>query len=111
MLNGGMTSHACAVSACGRVIAGYADDGSRANARCAVRWSEADGLRSLGTQLNGGHYSAASAISADGSTIVGVTTDGQAGEALRARLARGYRHAQPGWPQWRPDIQSECRQC
>ena len=52
-----------------------------------MRWTEAEGLRNLGT-LNGGHYSMATAVSADGRVIVGVATDGHAGEVLRAFVWR-----------------------
>lgn len=86
-LGGGTGASATGVSADGSVVVGTADDGSAGNAGRAFRWTQADGMISLGT-LSGG-YSLAWGVSADGTVVVGVSDDGNGGRAFRWTQAGG----------------------
>lgn len=86
-LNGGNYAFARDVNAKGDVIVGEADDGNFPSnsplglgagigyEQRAFRWTQAEGMVSLGT-LNGGTYSSASGVNEAGDVVVGATQDG-----------------------------------
>ena len=75
-------SFAYGVSADGLTIVGSSNTADSPG-QTAFRWTEAEGMSSLG-RLNGGNSSEAYAVSADGAVIVGQASDGNAFSASRA---------------------------
>ena len=77
---GSFASVATAVSADGKVVAGYS---STTNGYEAVRWTAATGLQGIGELPGGTFASFANAISADGTTIVGHSQSASGDQAFR----------------------------
>ena len=86
LAGGSFASVATAVSADGKVVAGYS---STTNGYEAVRWTAATGLRRLGELPGGTYASFGNAISADGTTIVGNSQSVSGDQAFRWTEATG----------------------
>jgi probable HAF family extracellular repeat protein len=85
--NSGYISSAQAVSADGKVVAGYSPTASMNSE--AYRWTAAGGLEPLGTLPGGSKSSDAFGISADGSVVVGTSDSPQGDQAYRWTQSTG----------------------
>lgn len=92
VLNGGSESVAFRVSADGKVVVGWARDGSNHDIFRAFRWTRETGMQSLGV-LGGNGESFALDVSADGSVVVGFAGSENANRGGRGRM-RAFRWTQ-----------------